>query len=172
MFKTIGCLLILGATTYWGFYSSKHFTRRFNELMELERAIYQLEGEIVYTHTPLPEALYNISKKSRQPINNILFEIAEHLYSNKVESVFEAFDKTLKTYGDKTCFNNEDKSVLLDLAKGLGETDVDGQKSIFVLSIENLKRQKKLAEESMTKNCKMYKTLGFSIGAMLVLILI
>ena len=58
-------------------------------------------------------------------------------------------------------------NVILDLTKTLGESDIQGQSSIFSLTISNLKKQIKISEEFMNKNIKMYRYLGFSFGAML-----
>jgi stage III sporulation protein AB len=60
----------------------------------------------------------------------------------------------------------------LDLAKSLGESDIDGQVNIFLFTINNLKKVISDAEISMKKNVKMFRYLGFSIGAMIVIMLI
>ncbi len=72
----------------------------------------------------------------------------------------------------KLYLNSDDINVILDLSKTLGESDIQGQNSIFSLTISNLKKQIKISEEFMNKNIKMYRYLGFSFGAMLVIALI
>ncbi|EPS46495.1 stage III sporulation protein SpoAB, partial [Clostridium botulinum CFSAN002369] len=54
----------------------------------------------------------------------------------------------------------------------LGQWDPKGHENIIELALYNLKKQSDRAEESMIKNMKMYKYLGFSIGAVLVIIFI
>lgn len=170
MIKTIGCLLILAASSFGGFAYADSFKKRVRQLNEIERAINQLQNEIEYTYTPLPEALYNVSEKCEAPINEIFSKASQALYSNEVESVYDAFKKCLEN--SNLSINKEDMNVILDLSKSLGESDIEGHKKIFSLSKVNLKKRVSIAEESMNKNVKMYRYLGFSLGAMLVIVLI
>lgn len=172
MLKIIGCILILGASTLGGFLYSEMFRLRVKQLYEIERSIFQLENEIIYTHTPIPEALKNIAVKGNKPISDIFMMISEELYSNKYDSVYEAFkyafDETKKDNNLKV----QDINTILDLAKSLGESDINGQVTMFSLTIENIKKLIKEAEITMKKNVKMYRYLGFCIGAVIVIMLI
>ncbi len=67
----------------------------------------------------------------------------------------------------------EDINIILDLSKNLGQWDPKGgHEDIMELTLYNLKKQSNRAEEIMIKNTKMYRYLGFSIGAVLVIIFI
>ncbi|MCM8711037.1 stage III sporulation protein SpoIIIAB [Clostridium sp. SYSU_GA19001] len=172
MIKVMGCLLILAASTAGGIIYGEGFKKRVKQLNELERAINQLQNEIEYTYTPLPEALYNVSKKSENPISDIFMKASNLLYSNEVETVHEAF---IRCFNDKDIalnINKEDINIILDLSKSLGESDLEGHKKIFSLFISNLKKRISSAEIEMNKNVKMYRYLGFSIGAMIVIVLV
>ncbi len=67
---------------------------------------------------------------------------------------------------------DEDIDVILDLSKSLGESDIEGQKAVFSLTIEDMKKQIKISESILKKNLKMYRCLGFSVGAVIVILLI
>lgn len=172
MIKTIGCLLILGASTVGGFLYGEIFKRRVKQLNELERSTNQLESEIEYTHTPLPEALYSVAQKSEPPISELFMKASKLLYSNEVETVYEAFNMCVKDEKISLDLKPQDVNLILDLSKSLGESDIEGHKRIFSLTISNLKKSIKIAETEMKSNVKMYRYLGFSIGAMLVIVLI
>lgn len=172
MFKFLGCLMILCASTGIGFTYGEGLKRRVKELNEVQRCVHQLQNEIIYTHTPLPEAIMNVSIKSITPIKEVFKEISDLLEANEVDNVYEAFSNILKNKKDKMNLKKEDINTLLDLSKTLGESDIDGQKRMFSLTLENIKKQIKSSEESMNKNIKMYRYLGFSLGAMLVIILV
>ncbi|MDP4144793.1 MAG: stage III sporulation protein SpoIIIAB [Bacillota bacterium] len=172
MLKIIGCILILIGTTTVGFKYAERFNKRVKELYELERAVLQLQNEIVYTHTPLPEILYNVANKTIAPINEIFKNISEILYLNQVNDVNEAFVKIFLEYKSALNLKKEDIDVVLDMSKMLGESDVDSHKRIFSLTMQNLSRQIKTAEDSMKKSVKMYRYLGFSLGAAVVIMLI
>ncbi|MCM0650378.1 stage III sporulation protein SpoIIIAB [Clostridium swellfunianum] len=170
MIKTLGCLLILAASTFGGFAYAENFKKRVRQLNELERAVNQLQNEIEYTYTPLPEALRNVSQKCDAPMSLIFKKASEFLYNNEVESVYEAFKKCIDLC--ETNISKEDMNILMDLSKSLGESDVEGHKKMFSLAKNNLKKRISLAEEAVNKNVKMYRYLGFSLGAMIVIVLI
>ena len=89
-----------------------------------------------------------------------------------MDTVYEAFKNVIEKQKDNLSLKKEDTTVILDLAKTLGESDIGGQQRMFSLTLENLKKQIKNSESLMNKNVKMYRYLGFSLGAMLAIILV
>ncbi|MDP4178261.1 MAG: stage III sporulation protein SpoIIIAB [Bacillota bacterium] len=172
MIKIIGGTLILAASTIAGFMYGESFKKRVIQLSEIQRSLYQLQNEIEFTHTALPEAFSNISKKSIYPLDKLYSEISELLYLNKVENVNEAFEISIKDMKENLFLANEDVNIILDLSKTLGESDILGQKAIFSLTFENLNKQITAAEVKMQKNVKMFRYLGFAFGAAIVTVLI
>lgn len=172
MIKLISCFIILAASTIGGFIYAEGFRKRVKQLNEFERALNQLQNEIEYTYTPLPQAFESVSEKSESPIKEIFGKVSKMLFENEVESVYEAFKKCLINETNYMNLNPEDIKVILDLSKSLGEADMEGHKKIFTLVRTNLKKRIEIAEEVMNKNLKLYRYLGFSIGAMVVIVLL
>lgn len=170
--KIFGCILIIAACTIAGFQISSGYKERVFELSELLRDVYQLENEMVYTHTPLPEAFVSVSLKSKEPISTIFSNTGNMLCTNKVDSVFDAVKKSINDLKDVIYLKNEDVSIILDLSKSLGQSDLEGQKNIFLLAIESLKKQSEEAERLMRKNIKMFRYMGFSLGTILVIMIV
>lgn len=172
MIKIIGCAVILGASTMAGFIYSERLKYRVFQLNEVQRAVYQLQNEITYVHALLPDAFKNIAHKSKEPIKELFNKTSELLSDNEYENVYEATNSAVNLMKNRLYLNTDDINVILDLTKTLGESDIEGQNNIFSLTISNLKKQIKISEEFMNKNIKMYRYLGFSFGAMLVIVLI
>lgn len=172
MLKIIGYILILGAFTAAGFAYAENFRKRVKQLNEIQRAVYQLENEIEFTHTPLPEAINKVAEKTDMPLKQVLLKVSDILYCNCADSVYDAFKIGFQENENIVNLKKEDINVILDLAKGLGESDIYGQKKLFSLTIENLKKQLKIAEVLMDKSVKMYRYLGFSLGAVIIIMLI
>ena len=172
MIKIIGCAVILVASTMAGFIYSERLKYRVFQLNEIQRAVYQLQNEINYVHALLPDAFKNIALKSKEPIKELFNKTSELLSDNEYENVYEAVNKSVNLIKNRLYLNSDDINVILDLSKTLGESDIQGQNSMFSLTIANLKKQIKISEEFMNKNIKMYRYLGFSFGAMIVIVLI
>ena len=172
MIKIIGCAVILGASTTAGFIYSERLKYRVLQLNEVQRAVHQLQNEITYIHALLPDAFRSVANKSKEPIKELFNKTSELLSDNEYENVYEAMNCAINLVRNRLHLNSDDINVILDLSKTLGESDIEGQNSIFTLTIANLKKQIKISEEFMHKNIKMYRYLGFSFGAMLVIVLI
>jgi len=172
MIKIIGCIVILGASTIAGFIYSERLKYRVFQLNEVQRAIYQLQNEITYVHTLLPDAFKSVAYKSKEPIRELFNKTSELLTENEYENVYEAMKSAMNLIKNRIYLTPDDINVILDLSKTLGESDIDGQNSIFLLTIANIKKQIRISEEFMVKNMKMYRYLGFTFGAMIVIALI
>jgi stage III sporulation protein AB len=172
MIKVIGCTVILGASTMAGYIYSERLKYRVTALNEIQRAIHQLQNEITYVHALLPDAFKSVASKSREPIKELFNKTSELLSDNEYENVYEAMNSAVNLIKSKLNLTLDDINVILDLSKTLGESDIEGQNNMFSLTIENLKKQIKISEEFMKKNIKMYRYLGFSFGAVLVIALI
>ncbi|MBU3176339.1 stage III sporulation protein SpoAB [Clostridium estertheticum] len=172
MIKIVGCVVILVASTIAGFIYSERLRYRVFQLNEIQRAVYQLQNEITYVHALLPDAFKSIAGKSKEPINELFNKTSELLTNNEYENVYEAMNSAINLTKEKLYINSDDINVILDLSKTLGESDIQGQNSMFSLTIANLKKQITISEEYMNKNIKMYRCLGFSFGAFLVIVLI
>lgn len=172
MIKFIGFILIVASTTALGFAYADNFKRRVRELKEVQRAVYILKNEINFTHSLLPDALYKASIKCASPIKDILNRISELLLTNEEDSVYECFKQSFKGYSEKLSLKEEDISIILDLAKTLGETNIEGHNEIFTLTLDSLEKAISKAELNEQKNVKMYRYLGFSFGTMIAIILL
>lgn len=171
MLKIIGSMIVIVSSTIGGIIYANTYIYRVRELNEIQRCVLQLQNEIVYTHTALPEALLNIALKSKKPISNIFKNASLALESNVYDNVYEAFKSSMCKCSELH-LKQEDVNVILDLSKSLGESDVNGQVNVFLLSMNNLKKLIGDAQVAMEKNVKMYRYLGFGIGAMIVIMLI
>lgn len=170
--KLIACILVVVSSSLIGFLCGENLRKRIFQLKEIEGGLYQLESEIMYTHTSLPDIFFNIGDKCREPIKNIFKEIASLLYGNMVDSVYDGFKKVFINNKDNLNLKKEDINIILNLSKSLGEADLEGQKNILNLTIYNLKKEIEISEFSMKKTVKMYRYLGFSFGAILVIMVL
>ncbi|CAG7840972.1 stage III sporulation protein AB [Clostridium novyi B str. ATCC 27606] len=170
--KILGCALVLISSSLLGFIYGQNLKKRFFQLKEIEQAVYQLKNEMLYSHNSLPDIFNNVSEKCDKPICDIFKEISKLLYDQEVESVYEAFKKSLINNSLKLNLKKYDIDIILNLSKSLGESDIDGQQSMLTLTLRNINSQLDSAEKVMQKNIKMYRYLGFSLGAILVIMML
>ena len=172
MLKLIFVISIVLISTYIGFAYGDTFRKRRDELKEILKALTILENDIVYGTTPLPEALENLSYKICEPITNFVKAVADRLIKGDVESVYEGALEEFLLLENEFYLYDDDKKIMADFFKSLGESGVYGQTKIFSLAIEGIKMNLKDADESAKKNIKLYRYLGICFGAMIMIFII
>jgi len=170
--KLIFAISIFLISTYIGFAYGDTFKKRQDELKEILKALIILENEIVYGTTPLPEALENISCKVCEPLNKFIKAITTRLIKGDVESVYKAALEEFALVENEFYLCDEDKKIMADFFKSLGESGVYGQEKILSLAIEGIKMNLKDADESAKKNIKLYRYLGACFGVMVIIFII
>ncbi|WP_160688811.1 stage III sporulation protein SpoIIIAB [Clostridium sp. C2-6-12] len=172
MLKLIFIMCIFIISTYIGFSYGETFRRRQAELKEILKGLTILQNDVLYGATPLPEALEKLSCKLCEPMSLMVKAVALHLIKGDVESVYHGAIKEYKVLENKFYLYEEDKKVMGDFFKSLGDSGIYGQEKIFSLAIEGLKINLKDADEFAKKNVKLYRYLGICFGAMISIFII
>ena len=172
MLKLVFITCIFVISTYIGFAYGETFRRRQEELKEILKGLTILENEVVYGATPLPEALEKLACKLREPSSILVEAVTERLIKGDVESVYHGVLKEFNVLENKFYLYEEDKKVMGDFFKSLGESGVYGQEKIFSLAIEGIKINLIEADEFAKKNVKLYRYLGICFGAMISIFMI
>lgn len=150
-----------------GLLISKKYEERVNQLKEFKNALNMFETKIKFTYEPIPEIFDQISKQMQTTVGRT-FKLASS--NMEVLTAGDAWDIAVDT--NVLSINDEDKSILKNLSKLLGKTDIDGQISQIELTNGFLDEQIEKAEKERAKSEKMYRTLGMVIGLAIVIILI
>ena len=150
-----------------GKYISQKYKYRLEELEEIKNALNIFKSKIKFTYEPIPEIFKQISISLNSKIGKI-FQIASN--NMKIGAAGEAWSMAVDT--DILNINAEDRTVLKNLSKLLGQTDLDGQLNQIELTSNFIDEQIAKAERERARNEKMYRTLGMIIGIGIVIILI
>ena len=165
--KTILLFAIFSLSTGIGILISKMYENRVKELRQFKNILNIIKTKIKFTYEPLAEIFNQISQEK----------------SSKIEEMFEnmtyklAFENVKYSWMDAIqeadiSITQEDKDILKELGKVLGQTDADSQVNEIEVTESFLNMQIEKAEEARKKNQKMYKTLGVVVGLVFVIILI
>lgn len=169
MFKVIIGIVLFCISSYIGYFYGESFRKRYVHLKEVNKIITLLQNEVLFNTTPLPEALSIVGSKTIYPFKELLIDTSNNLSH---EGLITSFKSSYLNYEKEIYFYEEDKHVLQDFIKSLGDTGLYGQEKIFKLVLENLKINLKDALELSEKNTKMYRYLGLCMGAMIFIFII
>ncbi len=170
--KIFGCLVIMTCATSAGFLMANGYKKRVWELRAFQQALQVLESEILYTSTPLPQAVDKTAHSTEAPVNRIFFDVGQILEERKGYTAGEAWCTAVDRNRDILSLDCEDLQIIRSFGKNLGSIDKENQEKSFKLAKYQLKAQQAKAEEERSKNERLYKNLGFLLGAALVILLI
>ena len=149
-----------------GFLTSKKYEERVNELKDFKNALNIFKTKVKFTYEPIPEIFEEISKNIQSKPGKI-FKLAS--LNMKLATAGDAWNMAVDT--DILNINQEDRDVLKNLSKLLGQTDIEGQISQIDLTSNFLDKQINKAEKEKARCEKLYRTMGMIIGLAIVIIL-
>ena len=165
--KTILLFAIFSLSTGIGILISKMYENRVKELRQFKNILNMIKTKIKFTYEPLTEIFNQISQEKSSKIEEIFENMTYKLaFENVKYSWMDAIQEA------DISITQEDKDILKELGKVLGQTDADSQVNEIEVTESFLNMQIEKAEEARKKNQKMYKTLGVVVGLVFVIILI
>ena len=165
--KTILLFAIFSLSTGIGILISKMYENRVKELRQFKNILNIIKTKIKFTYEPLAEIFNQISQEKSSKIEEIFENMTYKLaFENVKYSWMDAIQEA------DISITQEDKDILKELGKVLGQTDADSQVNEIEVTESFLNMQIEKAEEARKKNQKMYKTFGIVVGLVFVIILI
>lgn len=172
MIKYIPIVGIFAIFTFIGYIYGESFRKRFVDLKSCYKYILLLQNEVLYNMTPLPEALSSLSNKVNGVYKELISKVSKDLSSGRKGDVYSSFKDNYVEYESEIYLSKEDKRILGDFFRSLGDSGVYGQDKVFNLVLENLKINIDEAMELTNKNTKLYRYLGMCFGAMISIFLL
>ncbi|MBR1802586.1 MAG: stage III sporulation protein AB [Clostridia bacterium] len=166
-FKIILLILIIGASTVLGILFSKKYSNRVKELKEMKNGLNMLATKMKFTYEPIPNLFLEIGSKIGGNVGQVFIRASDRM---KEQAAGEAWSNALEEVPNN--LTEEDKIVLKNLSRLLGQTDLEGQISEIAVVTQFLGTQLENAQQERVKNEKMYRTLGIVSGLTMAIILI
>lgn len=168
MYRLAGIILVSSA--FLGFLYSKGQTisKKYENLKEMIKALTYLKQEISFSTGELFKVCRDISSKIRSDVSEVFCEIADILE----EKPTDFYSAWITSIDGKVLFTKEAETSVCDLAQNLGKKSLD-------IELENIEKTKQILEqieeyekEKMVKDKKLLYTLGASIGAAFLILII
>lgn len=168
--KLFLCILIVASCFGAGKVKALEFSYRYRQLRELHRGFKLLQTEIQYARETLPILLERLAKEEKGLLASFYTDVCNGLEKGG-NSFYECWENSVTAIYNNSSLQKEDKEILRQLGQELGKSDLQGQKSAFERFFSRIEEQIKEAEEEKKKKGKMYQSLGFYGGILIVLLL-
>lgn len=171
MLQLAGAALIVISGAMLGFYQADQLAGRAKKIRQFIQALQRLETEIVYGMNPLAEALEQIAKTMNGPVAAMLSEISVKLMEPSGQSALEIWQRVIKSRWPMSGLQSLEKEAVLQLGSSLGISDREDQMKHLQLAIHQLQTAEAMASEDYKRFGKMWKSLGFLAGALVVVLM-
>ncbi|HOV70366.1 MAG TPA: stage III sporulation protein AB [Clostridia bacterium] len=161
-----GLAVLLGV--YLSHCKTYRLKRREQVLNSIFRCICRLENNVCYYREPLSRAL----KKSDDEVKGFFSTIGDAVERCVLDSSREMWLQAMSSREEFGYLTECDKSILLDFASLLGQSDGYSQKNLFAAFKKQLNENISEARADIDKNVKLYRVLGFAGGVALAIIII
>lgn len=169
MLTLLGAVLIMAACVFAGQKGAARLSLHRNHLLGAEQGLRALAREIRYLATPLAEAMQHAAGSAGSC--RMLFETAAaQLLQKDGISGEEAW--LLALAETKTQWSAAEYAALTVVAAGLGKTDCALQLQQLDLAAERILACEKAAAEREARFAKIWRSMGWAGGAVLVLLLL
>ena len=172
LIKTIGiiCLILTGIIMGWSFV--RDYEERILNLKQFRKMLILLKGEMSYNNAGIRELLVCIARRNDNVIGDFLENVRTRFDFEDVTiqtAWSEATEEFLKEY---TSLKESDRKYIKEFGMNLGTTDRDTQINNILVCMEHIELTIKELNDYKAQKCKMYKTLGVTVGAFLAILLI
>ena len=168
MVRLLGALLVAGACSWLGFSRAAQLRRNVTTLDEMESG-FTLLLQRLELGLSLPRLLAELAERTDGPARE-LFGFCAHALNQTDREAFSCLWRrgveNLQTMG---C---AEKNALLPLGETLGQCDLEEQKRGIRAVLERLEDFRLRAEETARRQGQVYRMLGLSGGAFLVILLL
>jgi len=171
MIKLLGAILIIGASTLYGFYRASLFAERPRQIRQCIHAVKRLSTEIHYGSTPLPGALHKLSSQCKKPLSQLFSRAADRLSTERAATVKEVWHEAVEYTWGQTAMKAPEKDALLELGASLGVSDREDQLKHLELALSQLEQEEAAARDEQARFEKLSRSLGVLGGALIVILI-
>lgn len=169
MLRLVGAVLLAAGPAVAGFHAAGRLARRPRLLRELTAALEQMEREISFRLTPLPELFDRLSREYNGPVGTLFACCARNMEDLGRRTLSQIWRQALA----EAALDLEGRGLraLEELGEVLGRYDGDGLRDTLRQTCGELSAAAAEAEEERERKERMDQVLGLTTGALLVILL-
>ena len=168
--KIAGGAFIVVATTKIGCNEANKLSRRKKQLKAIQSGIWLLKSDINFTLSTLSTALKRASNLVDKSVCELFLITSKYIDDGM--TAYDAFTKAFNVLRSNLDLKESDYNVLYDFAKNLGCGDIDSEIKNFDKTLELLKISETNADENILKYSKLTKTLGVTLGILIIILIV
>ena len=170
MIRLVGALLTAAGGAFWGFAAARRLRRRARVLRQLAGAMEQMEREISFRLTPLPEVFAALSQEYSGPVGALFAGCVQEMDGLDRQPMAKLWRQALAEA--PLDLDGRGLRALEELGEVLGRYDGDSLCIALKQACGELIAAAEEAEREREQKERMEQILGLTAGALLVILLV
>jgi len=171
MLKIIGGVLICTSLGLGGVIKAICEEQKLEVLNEYEKSLNLLKGEIKFSISSLPEAIYSVAKRTSGPVSEFYNSISEEIMRQPDIVINKIWERETINILKEPLQDNSLIELINELGSQLGHLDVEMQERSIELNLSRLQELQAKVREDIIKKSKLYKTMGIALGVLITIVL-
>ena len=170
----IRCLaysIIIMGCGYIGLYMSSSIDKRIEQLNDFEYMLKQLSFNISFLSLPMQEAIYKVSETQKGVIRKITENVSGLMLGRPDITMQFAWNHAISNYKNSLYLKESEISILEDFSTYIGNGDKDETLACIRAASAKLHLAADSARDERMKDGKLYKSIGFLSGMLIVILL-
>lgn len=172
MLKVLACLLVLMGCMGYGMSLNRELRDGLWHIRYIVQILESFLSEVGFRKLSLPECCRLIADYSEEPYKTILCRIYERFEINGRSGFVSYWQEEMRKGLSKMPLSKEEKEVLIGLFEETMIYDLEMQKNLLMSRKQHMEKLLQKREREISEKRKIYTSLSFMAGLLLVLILI
>lgn len=172
MQRIVGSVLILTATAGAGYLYGEELKQYLHRMLYLRYVIELIRGELAYTGAPLPELLYQVACRIKEPYGRWLKMVAKEAQERDETAFVRIWNRCADRYLRELKLKTEHSILLKELGTFLGQGDRDTMNRSVQLYLNRMDLEIEKLREGFASRKKLANCLGVMGGLFLVVLLV
>lgn len=165
--RYIGAILIFLSCGGFGFKMAADYRREERCLSELVRLLDNMQSELEYRLTPLPQICANAAQEATGWLKKVFTVLAQELENQMSDNAVHCMETALLSVKD---LPSKPKNILIALGNSFGKFDLQGQMNALGTVKQQCQVSLSQMRDQQDVRLRSYQTLGLCVGAGLAII--
>lgn len=172
IYKIIGSLVLVAGTAALGVYYAGQYMERLRNLIELKKALMQMQGELRYLHSAMPELLETIGKRMRGVLKRFFLSLASEMEKREQGDFVSLWDRQIKEKIPDSALEPEARTLLWEMGRQLADNDRQSKEDGITFALKQLEEMIEKRNKEKQNRLKLYYVCGIMVGVMLTILLV
>lgn len=172
IYKVMGGCFVFVGTAALGIYFAGQYIERLKNLIELKKAMMQMQGELRYLHSTMPDLFETVGRRTNGTIGEFFLALSKEMEQKTHGDFSNIWTRQVMKKITPSVLEPEAKTILLETGKQLADTDRRTKEEGLTFALKQMEDLIQKRKEEKQNRLKLYYVCGIMVGLMLTILLV